>query len=119
MYYRPKVPPHPKAIPSMVMGIISVVLNLVTLMLMGASICAVLGIFTVAASITLGIIAVVFGLKEKKDIEEHPGTYSGQGQALAGIICGLIGSIIAALFLVLVILAILFFIFIFSLSPGI
>ena len=92
---KPRLPPHPKAVPGMVLGIISLGLNFVSLMLVGA--CGPAAFITVIASIVLGIIAMVFGRKAKREIDAEPDRFGGEGQAQAAFITGLIGVIVAGL----------------------
>lgn len=79
---------HPLAVTAMVLGIIS---------LIGIAICAVLGV-------ALGIVAIVMGIKAKADIEMDPYRYTGMGFAKAGIITGIIGIVISALYIIVIVL---------------
>jgi len=67
---------HPRAIPSMVLGIVGVVLC---------------GCFPVS------LIGLILGIGARKEITEHPDQYTGGGMALAGIILGGIGTALGAL----------------------
>lgn len=77
--YPPKVPGTGASIASMVCGILSVVL------------CWCYGI----VSLILGIVAIVLASKAKKDAG---GIFNGM--AKAGFICGIIGTILGALFVI-------------------
>ena len=76
----PKLPNNGKAIASMVLGI----LGLVILYVVGP------------------ILALVFGHMAKNEIERSNGTQGGAGMATAGIVMGWIGVGLALLYLVLV-----------------
>ena len=65
-----------KAIASLVCGIISLIIG----------------------GIILGIVAIVLGSLARKEIAENPGL-TGSGMALAGIITGSIGFVLAVVFL--------------------
>jgi ABC-type phosphate transport system permease subunit len=49
------------------------------------------------------ILAVIFGLIAKKQIDESGGTQGGEGMAIAGLVLGLFG--VAMLLIVIIILA--------------
>ena len=85
--YPPKVPGTGASIASMVCGILSIVF------------CWCYGI----VSLILGIIAIVLSSKAKKDA----GGYHN-GMAKAGFICGIVGTILGALFLIYIIVCLLF-----------
>lgn len=74
----PAAPPRTpgKAIASLVCGIISLIIG----------------------GIILGIVAIVLGSLARKEIAENPGL-TGSGMALAGIITGSIGFVLAVVFL--------------------
>jgi hypothetical protein len=66
------------------------------------------------ASLVLGIVwlggigavlALIFGMKARKQIDWSNGTQGGRGMATAGIVLGIIGIIGAVLYLALVIIA--------------
>ncbi|MBD3286074.1 DUF4190 domain-containing protein [candidate division WOR-3 bacterium] len=79
----------PGAVPSLVLGIISMVFT-----------------FTSIISIVLGIIAIVLGVKAKKNIKTEPTRYEGDGLAIAGIVLGAIGIAGAVIFTIWIITAI-------------
>jgi hypothetical protein len=78
----PKLPNNGKAIASMVLGIV----GLVILYVIGP------------------ILALVFGYMAKNEIEASNGTQGGSGFATAGIVMGWIGIGLALLYLVLVLI---------------
>lgn len=72
-----------KAIVSLVLGIAGLVLFWVPLI-----------------GLVLGIVALVLGLKAKKDSEQQPSVYGGKGLALAGLILGVISTVLGLLYLI-------------------
>jgi len=85
-YYPPQQPPrpleqHPRAVPSLVLGILSLVLC---------------GLFT-------GIPAIIMGRRAAADIRYAPGRFTGLGLARAGFWTGLVGTIWSIVSTVLVI----------------
>jgi hypothetical protein len=66
---------------------------------LGALVCSL------AAGCGIGsVLGIVLGVKAKKQIAEAPpGTYTGEGFAKAGIIIGVIGLVLLAVYLVVVI----------------
>ena len=75
---------HPKAATAMVFGILGVVFGLS---------CGIGGL--------LGIPGILQGRKARDEIDAEPGRYSGRSQAVAGIVTGTIGVVIAGLVIVL------------------
>jgi hypothetical protein len=61
-----------------------------------ALVCGIISL--VIGGIILGIVAVVLGSLARKEIAEHPGL-TGSGMALAGIITGSLGFVLAVVFL--------------------
>jgi hypothetical protein len=53
------------------------------------------------------VLAIVFGNKAKKQIDESGGLQTGRGMAAAGTILGWIGAVVYAFFGILVVLALL------------
>jgi hypothetical protein len=90
-YGQPYGPPmavtNGKATASLVTGIASLVLSW----------CCGLGL--------VGIVAIVVGVKARKEIENSGGTQQGDGLALGGIVTGAIAAVLGLLFLVLIGLA--------------
>jgi len=76
------------AIASMVLGIVSIV---------G---CVFYGI----PSITAGPLAIWFSVKAKRAVREGRAPRSSQGMATAGLVCGIVGTAIGALYLLFIIL---------------
>ncbi|MEV7396138.1 DUF4190 domain-containing protein [Aeromicrobium sp. NPDC092404] len=74
--YPYQAPPHTngKAIAALVLGIVSIVL-------------CYLGVL-------IGPGAIVFGVLGKKDIKQSNGTQTGDGMATAGIVTGIIGTVV-------------------------
>ena len=71
---------HPKASSAMVFGILGVVFGLS---------CGIGGL--------IGIPGIVQGRRARAEIDAEPGRYSGRSQAVAGIVTGTIGVVIAGL----------------------
>lgn len=80
-------PTNNKATVSLVTGVSSLVLSW----------CCGLGL--------VGIVAVVMGVKARREIESSGGAEQGDGLALGGIITGGIATVLGLLFLVLIIVA--------------
>ena len=81
----------PGAVPALVLGIISMVFS-----------------FTAIISIVLGILAIVLGVKAKKNIKAEPTRYEGDGLAIAGIVLGalgLAGAVIATTWIITALVA--------------
>ena len=81
---------HPRAVPALVMGILSIVLGLM---------CGVGGL--------LGIGGIVLGRAARSEIDAQPGRWEGRSAANAGFITGTVGVVICALAVVVVILVVL------------
>lgn len=79
-------PNHPSAVPSLVLGILSLVMC---------------GFFT-------GVPAMVMGRRARKEIAASGGAYTGDGLATAGFVTGLIGTLISGLSALLVVLVFAF-----------
>jgi hypothetical protein len=73
-----------KAVVSLVIGIVSLPLGLC---------CSVFGL--------LGIAAIVLGNQAGKEIEGSPGLQTGAGMARAGVILGIVGTVIAVIMAIL------------------
>lgn len=50
-----------------------------------------------------GVAAIILGVLAKGEIERSAGTQDGHGQAVAGLICGAVGSALNLLYLILII----------------
>src|SRR5918994_1318410 len=80
-------PTHPQSTTAMIFGILGIVFGLS---------CGIGGL--------LGIPGIVQGRRARNEIDSQPGRYSGRSQAVAGIVTGTIGVVIAALAVVVVVL---------------
>ncbi|MFZ1933145.1 MAG: DUF4190 domain-containing protein [Thermoguttaceae bacterium] len=94
------MPPHqwpspnaPGALPSLICGLIGAVV------LPGGLCC---GLFSLA-SLVLGIVALVLGLKAKSKIARNPGMYGGKGMATAGFILGIVGTIGGLIWIIVIV----------------
>src|SRR5664279_266610 len=82
--YPPSVPNNGKALASMITGILSIPLCYIGLI--------------------LGIVAIVFAVVAKRDLQAHPGAQGGGGMATAGLVTGIIGTIIWGGFMALIVI---------------
>lgn len=78
-----QVPPHPEANTAMVLGIVGVCLSVM---------CGGIGVFVAP-------FGWVKGRRVMREIDANPGAYSGRGNAQAGFITGLIGTIFGGLYM--------------------
>lgn len=76
----PPPPKHGQATPAMVLGIISLA-----------------GLFMCVVPVILAPVAWILGAKAVKEIDASPAAYSGRGEASAGKIMGIIGTVLLAL----------------------
>lgn len=90
-YGLPSLPKHPQAQTAMVLGII-----------------ALAGSFTCLVPILVSPFAWYFGAKVKREIAAEPQRWGGQGEAQAGFIMGIIGTVLLALGIVVLIMFALF-----------
>ncbi len=72
---------HKKAVTSMVLGII--------------------GLFCIP--MVLSVLALVFGLQARNEIDRSGGAYSNRGMATAGVVLGIIGIVLGAVFVLQVV----------------
>lgn len=54
-----------------------------------AMVCGIIGI--IICPIVLSVLALVFGIQSKGEIDRNPGAYTNRGQAQAGVVLGIIG----------------------------
>ena len=83
-YHQP--PNHKDAVPSLVLGILSLVL----------------------CGFVTGIPAMILGRRAKREIQASGGALGGEGMATAGFVTGLISTVIAGAAFVLVVLVFIF-----------
>ncbi|MEQ6900611.1 DUF4190 domain-containing protein [Nocardioides sp. YIM 152588] len=93
--YRPTPPTHPKATTAMVLGIVSIV-----------SVVIGLSILITFPGGLCGAFAIWYAVRARREIRREPGRWSGDGEAMAGLVTGIVGL---ALFL-LVVLAVAAFV---------
>lgn len=89
-----QLPPHPEANNAMVFGIVGLCLSVM---------CGGLGVFVAP-------FGWIKGKRAMAEIDANPTTYGGRGNAQAGFITGLIGTILGALFLLFWVVYIVFII---------
>ncbi len=82
-------PKHPSATTALVLGLVALV-----------------GMFLCGVPILLAPFAWITGGKAVKEIDAHPGQFSGREQAQAGRIMGIIGTVLLGLIIVFIILGI-------------
>ena len=82
-------PTHPQSTTAMIFGILGIVFGLS---------CGIGGL--------LGIPGIVQGRRARNEIDAQPGRYAGRSQAVAGIVTGTIGVVIAALAVVVVLVVV-------------
>lgn len=85
--YAPAVPNQPQATTAMVLGIIS---------LAGGLLCVL--------PILLGPVALILGYRSRKEIEASQGRLGGSGSATAGLVLGIISSVLLVLGILLIVL---------------
>lgn len=93
-YGFPQPPPHPEANSAMVFGIVGLCLSVM---------CGGIGVF-------IAPFGWIKGKRVMAEIDANPAAYSGRGNAQAGFITGLIGTIFGALYLLAMIAYVVFFI---------
>jgi uncharacterized protein DUF4190 len=82
---------HPQSTTAMIFGILGIVFGLS---------CGIGGL--------LGIPGIIQGRRARNEIDAQPGRYAGRSQAVAGIVTGTIGVVIAALVVVVVVIAVVY-----------
>lgn len=93
-YGFPQPPPHPEANSAMVLGIVGLCLSVM---------CGGIGVFVAP-------FGWAKGKRVMAEIDANPAAYSGRGNAQAGFITGLIGTIFGALYMLFWIAYIIFII---------
>lgn len=82
--------PHNGATTSLVIGVASIVVTLI-----GTCLCGFLG--------ALGALVGPFGIwqaqRARREIDAAPGRYDNRGQAVAGLVCSIVGTVLGALVL--------------------
>jgi hypothetical protein len=82
-------PDLPKATAALVVGIV-----------------AVAGAFTCVLPVLAGPVAWVLGVQARREIRRAPGQWGGEGRATAGMVLGIIGTVLLVLIVLLVVLLI-------------
>ena len=78
----------PGAVSSLVCGIISVVVCWVPI-----------------AGLVLGIIGILHHSKAKKNIQANPQSFEGGGMAIGGLVCGIVGTVLSAIYNIIYLIA--------------
>lgn len=73
-----------------------------------AFVCGIVAITNPFLGLTLGIVAIVFGIKSRSAITVSKGALSGSGLALAGLICGVLSAVYACVYFWFLFLVIVF-----------
>lgn len=63
-------------------------------------VCGIVGILF--CPIVLSLLALVFGIQSKKEIDRNPGAYTNRGQAQAGFILGIVGLCLMPVWIMIV-----------------
>ncbi|MCL2542086.1 MAG: DUF4190 domain-containing protein [Nocardioidaceae bacterium] len=66
----------------------------------------VLGILSIVIwclGIPLGIVAIVFAVLARREIDESQGSLGGRGMAIAGLVTGIIGLAVCAIYWIVVV----------------
>jgi len=66
-------------------------------------VCGILSNLMPVIGIALGIIGIVFGIRAKKEIQQSNGTLTGDGMAIAGFVCGIVGIVVSITIILLII----------------
>lgn len=75
---QPVAPPdHPRSTTAMVLGLVGLI-----------------GTFTFCLPVFLGPFAWAIGAKARKEIDANPGQYGGRGQAVAGMVMGIVTTVL-------------------------
>lgn len=65
-----------------------------------AMVCGIIGL--VICPIVLSVLALVFGIQARGEIDRNPGAYTNRGQAQAGFVLGIIGLALIPLWVIIV-----------------
>ncbi len=63
-------------------------------------VCGIIGILV--CPIVLSVLALVFGLQARGEMDRNPGVYSNRGQAQAGFILGIVGLCLMPIWFIVV-----------------
>lgn len=61
-------------------------------------ICGILSVLTsevVVPGLVLGILGIIFSRKARKEIQKSNGSIGGEGMAIAGFVCGIVGLVLS------------------------
>lgn len=67
-------------------------------------VCGILSNLMPIIGIVLGIIGIVFGIRAKKEIQHSNGTLTGDGMAITGFICGIVGTVVSITIIIIIII---------------
>ena len=56
-----------------------------------ALVCGILSIFIPGIGFVLGVLGIIFGVIAKNEIRRSEGKLTGEGMAIAGFVCGIVG----------------------------
>ncbi|GAA3814572.1 hypothetical protein [Nocardioides panacisoli] len=100
---------HGGATTSLVVGIISIAASV-----LGACLCLFVG----ALGVVIGPVGIALAVKARKEIDAAPQLYTNRANAVGGLVCSIIGTVLGALVLVGSILVLVFYGFVFSTVGG-
>jgi len=84
--FPPPPPDHPRSTTALVLGLVALV---------GAGVCWF--------PVVVGPVAWVIGAKARKEIDANPQAYGGRGQATAGMVLGIIATVLLVLGVILIV----------------
>lgn len=65
-----------------------------------AMVCGIIGILF--CPIVLSVLAIVFGVQSRNEMDRNPGAYTNRGQAQAGFVLGIIGLCLMPVWVILI-----------------
>lgn len=96
---------HGGATTSLVVGIISIVTSV-----LGACLCLFVG----ALGAVVGPIGIALAVKARREIDAAPQLYTNRGNAIGGLVCSIVGTVLGALVVLGTIAVLVFYGFAFS-----
>lgn len=92
--------PHSGASTSLVVGIVSIVVAV-----LGSCFCLFLG----AVGVVIGPIGIYLALKARREIDAAPHLYSNRGNAVGGLVCSIVGTVLGGLVLIASVAVLVFY----------
>lgn len=89
-YYRPVVlPSHPRAKTALILGLVGVA-----------------GFFVLLVPVLVSPLAWYFGATARREVDRDPTRWGGRGEAQAGMVLGIIGTVLLALAILMLMLTV-------------